>query len=177
MSGSFGAGFFILALMAVLGGLAILLGLVAVAAAVRRRSGRTPSLLRSVAVALLVGVVLTAAFGVLALFDESAIGAALLLAVVFVPLVAVVVGHRDSADGWRHLLAAAGTAWSLPSLLALVTFVGLNVVIPRWFDLAPAEARQAGVGWIAAAGAGLVVLAGALLLGGRAVRWLALPTP
>lgn len=37
-------------------------------------------------------------------------------------------------------LVTVGTTWSLAPLLGLVTYVGLTVVVPRWFDLVPAEA-------------------------------------
>lgn len=168
MSGGFGAGFFTLTLLAVLAGLAALLGVSALLAMVLRdRSDGGPAWISPLAVGLLVVVVGVAGFGVLVLFDESAVGAGLVVAVVFAPLLSVGLRHRPWTGGWRHRLATAGLAWSLPYLLGVVAFVGLNVVIPRSFDLAPGEARSVGVGWIAVVGAGVVVIVGAVGLSDR----------
>lgn len=168
MTDGFGAGVLTLTIMGLLAVPAGLLGLTAAAAvALRRRTGSVPTVVPAVADALLVGVVVPAGFGVLALADEAPVGAGLLVAVVFVPLVAVVGRHRESPGGWLGRLAISGLAWSVPYLLGAVVFVGLNVLVPRTFDLAPAESHAVGVGWIAATGAGVVALIGAVIVSDR----------
>lgn len=168
MGDGFGAGFLTLTIVGLLAVLAVLLGLTAAAAvALRRRTGSVPTVVPAVADALLVGVVVPAGFGVLALADEAPVGAGLFVAVVFVPLVAVVIRHRESPGGWLGHLAIAGLAWSVPYLLGAAVFVGLNVLVPRTFDLAPAESHAVGVGWNAAVAAGVVASVGAVMVSDR----------
>ncbi|MDZ7702213.1 MAG: hypothetical protein U5J98_09210 [Halobacteriales archaeon] len=169
MTNGFGAGFLTLGLLAAIWGLAALLGLLGIGVSLaRRRHGRVPSLVGPIAAVLLAAVVAIAGFGVLALADEAAVGAAALVATVFVPLAAVGVRTRDAGDGRIDRLATAALAWSGPYLLAPVAFIGTNVVVTRAFDLAPAEARALGVGWLAVGVAGLTVTVGAWSLVGRA---------
>lgn len=165
----FGAGFFALALLAVLAGIAVLLGLVAVAGFLaRRRSGRVPRVLAYGSVVLLLPVVAIGGFGVLALFDEASVLAGLFAAVVVAPLV-VGLGwlRRTGGRSWLFDLAATGHAWSLPYLVGLAAFVGITIGVNEGLGLAPAQSRSLGVGWYAAAGAGILAVAGSVWLAPR----------
>lgn len=170
MSGSFGAGFFTLTLMAVLAGLAGLLGLIALAS--RRRAGQVPTLVRSIAMAGLVGVVLVGGLGVLALYDDATVGAGLIVALVFVPLAAASVRGWQVDQGWSDVLAGVAMAWSLPFILGLATFLAVNVDVIEAFQLAGGEARALGLVWIAGAGGALVTSIGSVWLHKRVAGWL-----
>lgn len=175
MTDGFGAGFFVLALLVALGGTALVLALLAVVAVVvRRRTGRVPTLLRYLAVAVLAGVVVIAGFGVLALYDEAPVGAGLLVAVVLVPLAAATVRGRRATDlGPLDVLAATALAWGFPCLAGVVLFFALDLGVAAALDLAPAEAGRLAVSWAAVAGSGLAAVAGTVLLAERVAEWLA----
>lgn len=170
MAGGFGAGFLTLTLLAVIGGVAaVLVALGGTAWVVRRRSGSRRTI-RALAALLSAAAVVPAGFGVLALADESAVGAGLLMATVFVPLGAALLQGRAGAGERLEPIATAGLAWGGPYLLAVATFVGITAVVPSALGLAPAEARAVGVGPLAVAAAGAVATAGTLLLRARLAR-------
>lgn len=172
MSNGLGTAFGALLVIAVLLGLAVLLALSLVGVLVfRRRNDHVPRFLRYLSVALLAGVVGTAGFGVLALYDEGPVVAGLFLAVVFFPLAGVVATLREKS-GLRRLdvLATAGLAWCLPFVLGLGLFFGLNAGIGSAFDLAPAEFERLRVAWVAATASGVAALLGAIWIGGRVWR-------
>lgn len=178
MSNGFGAGFATLGLLLGLAGLAGLLGLTAAAGLVLdRRTGRIPGAVRYLAVGLLAAVLVVAGFGVLALADESAFGAGLLLVLVFVPL-AGAVGRGWRADrGWLNTLVAASLAWSLPYLLGLGVFLAVTAGVIEAFQLAGGEARALGLHWFGAAGGAAVAVAGAVWLEARLARRLSRAGP
>lgn len=172
MSNGLGAGFGGLMLLAVLSGMAGLLGLSLAGVVVsRRRTGTFPRILRYLSAAVLFGVILVAGFAVLALYDETATLAAVFLAIVLVPLGAVgIYLHRMTELSRLDILATAGLAWSIPFLIGLaVTFGGL-IVVTNVFDLAPAESQQLGLHWIVTAVGAVVVVLGSLLLGKQVSR-------
>lgn len=90
MSNGLGAGFGALLLLAVLLGLAALLALVLLGVFVfQSRHRQFPRVLRFLSVAFLAGVIGTAGFGVVALYDEGAVAAGLFLAIVFLPVIGI----------------------------------------------------------------------------------------
>jgi len=112
-------------LLAVLSGMAGLLGLFLAGAIVsRRRTGTVPRILRYLSVAGVLGVILVAGFAVVALYDEAVTLATVFLGIVFVPLDAVgIYLHRKAELAGLDALATAGLAWSIPFLIGLaVTF-------------------------------------------------------
>lgn len=168
MSGGFGAGFATLSVLAVLGVVAVLLGLVGVGAvAVGRRRGAVPTRLRVLAAALLVPVVAVAGFGVVALADEAAVAAALLVAVVFMPLAVEVGWGRWVGRTWLDGLAVAAMAWSVPYLLGAVAFFAVNVGAAEVLGVNTAGPRGMDVAWVAVVAGGLVVVVGSRFLSTR----------
>lgn len=174
MANGFGAGFFALSLLVGLSALAVLLGATAIIGlASRRESGGIPDPVRYGAVGLLGLGVVVAGFGVLAMVDEAAVVAWLLVAVVFVPTAAaVVVGRgRSGTAHWLDHLALASMAWSGPFIAGAITFFGFVIGFPRVWNFAPAEPRGFGMAWLAVIAAGGVTLGGTLgvlwWLGGR----------
>lgn len=173
MTGSFGAGFFTLTLLAVLAGLAALLGVSVLAAiALGDRSDGVPAWVSTPAAGLLVAVVGVAGFGVLVLFDEAPFGAGLLVGLVLVPLAAAVGRGWRARRRWLDVISGAAMAWSLPYLLGLAVFLAINVGVIEAFQLAGGEVRALGLHWIGAAGGAVVALAGTVWLTGRVGRWL-----
>jgi len=172
LSNGLGAGFGGLMLLAVLSGMAGLLGLSLTGVVVsRRRTGTFPRLLRYLSVAVVFGVILVAGFAVLVLYDEAATLAAVLLAIVLIPLGAVgIYLHRMTELSRLDILATTGLAWSIPFLIGLAVTFGVLIVVTNVFDLAPAESQQLGLHWIATAVGAVVVVLGTLLLGKQISR-------
>lgn len=166
MSNGLGAGFALLTILAVLLGVAVLLGLLtAGAVALERRSGTRPAPIRYVAAGLLAVALVVAGFGAVALADEALVGAALLVALVFVPLAgagAIVrrAGHPDRLA----LTATTAMAWGGAYIFGIAVLAGLVVGLEPALGLAPGEARQVGLPWLETAVAGLAALAVALAL-------------
>lgn len=169
MSDGLGAGFFALSLLVALAGLAVVLALDgATAVALRARTGRVPGLFRYLAVVGLAAVAAVAGFGVLALAGELPVAAALLLAVVPVPLgVAGYRVRRTGLPGWLDVLAAAAMAWRLPFLVGVGVYLGVVVGVDAALGPVPVESRRLGLAWMAVVAAGLASVAGAALLGDR----------
>lgn len=167
MSNGLGAAFGGLMLLAVLSGMAGLLGLCLVGVVVsKRRTETVPNILRYLSVAVVLGVILVAGFAVVALFDEAATLATVFLAIVLVPLGTVgIYLHRATELPRLDIVATAGLAWSIPFLIGLAVTFGIPNVINRVFDLAPAESQQLGLYWIATALGAIVVVFAALRLG------------
>lgn len=166
MSNGFGAAFGGLLLVAVVSGLAGLLGLCLLGAVIsRRQTGTVPRALQYLSIVVVLGVLLVAGFAVAALYDEAAVLAAVFVASIFAPLGGVgIYLYRVTDLSRSEILATAGRVWSLPFLLGIVVTFGSPVVITGMFGMAPAEARQLGVYWGATALGGIVVLLGALWL-------------
>ncbi|MFB6161380.1 MAG: hypothetical protein ABEJ61_09435 [Haloferacaceae archaeon] len=176
MANGFGAGFAALAVVAVIAGLALLLGAASGAAFVlRRRTGRVPTLVSHVAVGLATAAVTLAGFGVLAFVDEAPPAAGLLVAVVLLPL-AVGTGtvRRRAALSWLDAVAATAMAWWIPFLVALGAVVGLTAGLTAALDLATASPRRLAVVRVAAAGGGATAVVGTALVARRVTcDWLA----
>lgn len=166
MTNGLGAAFGGLMLLALLSGLAGLLGLCLAGAFVsKRRTGTVPRLLRQLSVAAVLGVILVAGFAVVALSDEAATLAAVFFAIVLVPLGAIgIYLHRVTELTRLDTVATVGLAWSIPFLIGLAVTFGVPAVFNRLFDLAPAESRRFGLYWIAPALGAIVVVLGALRL-------------
>lgn len=166
MATGFGAAFGGLLLVAVLSGLAGLLGLVFAGALVaRKRLGTVPRRVWSLSGALVLGVILVAGFAVVALVDEAPILAVVFFGTVFVPLGAVGIYLSRVPEVPPHeTVGAAGLAWSLPFLVGGAVTFGLPIVINSVGGPAPAAARQLGVYWLATALGASVVVLGALRL-------------
>lgn len=167
MSNGLGAAFGGLVLLAVLSGMAALLSLsLAVTIAARRRTEGLPGNLRNLSIAVVLGVVLIAGFGLVALFDEAPTLAAVFLASALIPLGVVGVYLHQIAEFSRiDGVAMTGLAWSFPFLLGVAVTFGIPPTINSVFGLAPAESRELGVYWLAAGAGALVVVLGALRLG------------
>jgi hypothetical protein len=177
MANGFGAGFFGLALLALLLGLAALLALgLVVVVVIRRRAGTVPGILEYGSLAVLGAVLLVAGFGVAAMYDEAVFIAVLLLLLVFVPLAAVGL-YLDQTTGRSRLdtLATTGMAWGVPFVVGTGITFGLMIGVSSALGLAPAEPEQVWVTWTAMLVGGVVVLAGSLLLGKHLSRSLAAP--
>lgn len=169
MSNGLGAGFFAITLLAVLAGLALLVVLsTGVSWVWYRRAGRVPAPLRYLLVAVGVGVLGVAGFGVLVLFDEAPAVAGLFALLVVVPLL-VAGGYLERTTGLGRLDVAATTvmAWGLPFLLGVVVVFGVTTGLSSAFDLAPAEFRRLGVAWAGAAVGGITVVLAMIPLGTR----------
>lgn len=170
MAGGFGAGFATLTMLVVLGVVAVALGVVGVGAvAVGRRQGAVPTWLRLLAAALLVPVVAVGGFGVVALADEAAVAAALLVAVVFAPLAVEVGRGRRAGRSWLDALAAAAMAWSVPYLLGAVALFGVNIGAAEVLGVNTAGPRGRDVAWVAVVASGLVVVVGSRFASRRLV--------
>lgn len=167
MSNGLGAAFGGLLLLAVLSGLAGLLSLSLAGVIVfRRRTGTVPDMLRYLSVAVVLGVLLVTGFAVVALVDEAATLAAVFFAIGLVPLGAGgIYLHRVTEGSRLDTVATAGLAWSIPFLIGLAVTFGVPTVFTSVFDLAPAEAQQLGLYWIATALGAIVVVFGTLRLG------------
>lgn len=167
MSNGFGAGFFGLALLAVLLGLAALLTLaLVVVVVIRRRASTVPRLLNYGSLAVLGAVLLVAGFGVVAMYDEAVLIAVLLLMTVFVPLAAVgLYVHQTTSSSRLATLATTGVAWGVPFVVGVGITFGLMIGVSSALGLAPAEPERLWVAWTAMLVGGAVVLAGSLLLG------------
>lgn len=167
MSNGFGAAFGGLMLLAVLSGVAGLLGLSLAGGVVSRwRTGEVPTILRYLCVATVLGVVLVAGFAVVALVDEAATVAAVFFALVLVPLGTVGVYLRHVTELSRlDVVVTTGVAWSIPFLIGLAVTFAVPNVINSLLGLAPAESRQLGLYWMATALGAVVVVLGALRLG------------
>lgn len=177
MTNGLGTGFFALAVLAVLLGLAALLALsLAGTVLVRRRSGTVRTLLTYFSVVVLVVALAVAGFGVVVLYDEAAVPAALFLVLVFLPVAAV--GrhlHRETDLPRADAVATIGLAWSLPFVAGLIVVFGVTIGAGAVFDLAPVESRRLGVPWIATGLGGAVAVVGSVVLGARLGR--VLPPP
>lgn len=173
MTNGFGAGFATLGILAVIAGVAALLGLLTAGLAVTaRRPGRLPGAVRYAAVGLLVAAVGLGGFGVVALLDEAAFGAVLFGLLVFLPLAVPVARGWRAGRGWIDVLAVAALAWSGPFLLGFGVFLVLTVGVIETFQLAGGEVRALGLTWLAAGGGGAVAVIGTALLDERLARWL-----
>lgn len=169
MSNGLGAGFFGLALLAALLGLAGLLVLTMIGVAgFRQRSGIVSGLLEYVSILLLFGVVGVAGFGVLAMYDEASLFALLFLTAVFVPLAATG-GYlaRTTTVGLRDGVATTGLAWSFPFLIGVSVTVGLILTASSLLDLPPASSQQRGVVSTATVVGGAVATVGSIYVGRR----------
>ncbi|MFC7138418.1 hypothetical protein ACFQMA_01025 [Halosimplex aquaticum] len=166
MSNGFGAAFGGMMLLAVLSGMALLLGIsLAGIFVLQRRTGSIPRFLRYLSFAVVVGVILIAGFSVAALFDEATMLATVFLAIVFVPLgVVTLYLHRENDLSRIDIVVTTGVAWSIPFLIGVPVTIGVPVLINRIFGLSPAESRQLGVYWIASVVGAIVVVFGALRL-------------
>lgn len=156
---NFGAGFALLSLLLVLGGLAAVALLAgAVALGYRRYTGESPPEAgRYPLVLLLVAAVGVAGFGIVALVDEAPIGSGLLLAGVAVPLVASVATLRwRNGRSWPSVGAIATVAWSAGYLLGLAAFAGIVATVPAALDIPQGSARTANVAWVAVGVTGVV---------------------
>ncbi len=173
MTNGLGAGFFALALLAVVAGLAGLVIITTVAAAMyQRRTGEMSALLGYLLVGLCLGVVIVAGFGILALFDELAVVAWLLAWSVVIPLlVEGVYLNRTMGFSQVEVITTTVMAWGVPFLLGVGVVVGVLSGITSVFGLSPVETRQLGVAWIAATIGGLTVILGMLPLGTRIGRF------
>lgn len=165
-------------LLAVLSGMALLLGVSMVGMLVsRRRMGSIPEILRYLSIAVVVGVILIAGFAVVALLDEAAMLATVFLAIVFVPLGAVTLFlHLENDLSGLDTVVTTGLAWSIPFLIGLPVTIGAPILINRTFGLSPAESRQLGVYWIAPAVGAIVVVFGTLRLSRHVSKWLVTAT-
>jgi len=172
MSNGLGAGFFAITLLAVLAGLATLVVLAMIVSAVsHRRIGHTPTLLRYLLVLLCVGVLGVAGFGILFVYDETPAIAWLLTSIVVVPFLVVSVYLARSTGLSRFdVMTTTAMAWGVPFFLGVGVAVGVVNGIESVFDLAPAESRQMGVAWIAAAVGGLTTILGMIPIGNRLGR-------
>lgn len=179
MTNGLGAGFALLTMLGILVGLAVLLGITTLGVlAFRRRTGRVPAALRYLAVAALAVVLAVSGFGVLAFYDEVLLGSALLLALVFVPLAAVVVRLRRTTDPRRlDLVATTALAWSLPFVVGIVMFFGGTVSFGTALGLAPSAPGRLVLSWVAVGVAGVAAVVGASLLGTRIAGLLSPATP
>jgi hypothetical protein len=169
MSNGLGAGFAALSILAALSGLALLVVLsTAASLAFHRRTGRIPSVLRYLPVASLVGVLAIGGFGTLAFYDEALVVSGLLVALVFIPLVAAGASIRRSPGmGRLDAVAATAMAWSGPFLVGVATVIGLLVTITEAFGLGTAAPERLTVAWIAVTGGGSAAVVGTLLVGDR----------
>jgi hypothetical protein len=174
MSNGLGAGLFAITLLTVLAGLALLVVMATVAAAVfDRRSGRVPMGLRYLHVAICAGVFGVAVFAVLALYDEAPVAAGLFTAIVVVPCLLVSGYLARSTDLARlDVVAATVMAWAIAFFVGVGVSLGITTGMETVLDLAPAESRQLGVAWVAAASGGLVVVLAMIPLGTRLGRLL-----
>lgn len=169
MTNGLGAGFFALAVLATLAGVA---GLLVVAGGVGLLVGdgeRVHRRFQQLVVALLGVVAVVSGFGVLSLVDEALQVAGLVAGVVAIPLLAVgararthatVASGGERAVDWVGVVAAAALAWSAPFLLSVAVLAGLTIRT----DLPPIVVGPLSV---------LVALAGALALGEYTTRLVA----
>lgn len=179
MSNGLGAGFAGLTLLAVLLGLAVLLVVTLVGVFLYgRRAEPVPRLLPYLSVVVLVGVILIAGFGVVALYDEALPLAVLFLAIVLVPLAAVGGAVQLTTDlGPIDALATTGLAWSLPFIVGVAVTAGLTIGLGSALGLPPAGSRQQTLVWLATAVGGIVVVAGSILLARNVGRSVSGVTP
>lgn len=171
MASGFGAAFGGMMLLAVVTGMALFLSLSLLGILLSRRRGRgVPRILRYLSIVVVIGVILTGSFSVIALVDEAAPLATVFLAIVFVPLGAVGLYLRLVTNLPRlDTVLTMGVAWGLPFLVGLPLTFGLPILINRALGLAPAESRHLGVYWIAPVVGAIVVVLGSLGLA-RQVR-------
>jgi hypothetical protein len=134
----------------------------------RRRTGSVPSPFRYLLVAIGVGVLGVAGFGVLVLYDEGPVAAWLLASIVLLPLFLVgVYLARTTALSRVDVLATTVMVWGVPFFLGVGVAMGVMTGLDSVLDLAPAESRRLGTAWIAAAVAGLVVTLSMITIGSR----------
>lgn len=173
MTNGLGAGFFALAVVAVVAGLAgLVIITTGVAAMYQRQTGELPALLGYLLVVLCLGVGIVAGFGILALFDEVAVVAWLLAWSVVVPLLGVgVYLDRRMALSRVEVITTTLMAWGVPFLLGMGVAAGVLSGMPSVFKLSPGETRQLGIAWIAATVGGFTVILGMLALGTRIGRF------
>lgn len=171
MSNGFGAGFFAISLLAVLGVLALLDVLVTAGWYVyQRRTGDRLPLLRYLAAVVLAGVLAVAGFGVLVLYDEAASLAWLVASTTLLPLFVVgVFLDRTTALARLDVVAATVLAWGPAFVPGILVVFGARSGIDAVLGLTIGESRRLGVAWIAAAVGGLVVVLGMLALSSRLV--------
>lgn len=169
MTNGLGAGLFALTLLAVIAALAVLAVAATVAAGIcYRKSGFVPMPLRYLHVAIAVGVFGVAGFAVLVLYDEAPLAAGLFTSVVVVPFLLVSASLARSTDVARlDIIVATVMAWGIPFVLGLGVSVAVMTGLESLLDLAPAESRQVGVAWVAAASGGFVIVLGMLPLAPR----------
>lgn len=171
MSNGFGAGFFAISLLAVLGVLALLDVLVAAGwYAYQRRTGGRPPLVRYLPAVVLAAVLAVAGFGVLVLYDEAASLAWLVASTALLPLLVVgVYLDRTTALARPDVVAATVLAWGPAFVTGVLVVFGTRSGIDAVLGLTVGESRQLGVAWLAAAVGGLVVVLGMLALSSRLV--------
>lgn len=167
MSNGLGTGFFALTLLAVLAGLAILVVVTTIASAVyHRRTNYTPTPVRYLLGVLCVGVLGVAGFGVLVLYDEAPAAAWLFASFVVGPF--LVVGSylvRTTGLSRFDVITTTVMAWGIPFFLGVAVALGSLNGITSVFDLAPAESREMGVAWIAAAIGGVTIVLSMIPIG------------
>lgn len=162
MSSGFGAGFFVLSVLAVLGAVALgLAGLGVAAVVLDRRRGRVPTPLWSLAAVLLAAVLAVAGFAVALLVDESPPGAVLVAALTVLPVAAAAARARWRGAGLLASATTAAIAWSLPFVAAAALQFALLANGVR-FEVATPVAAAVAVGGTLLAGERLhEVVAGA----------------
>jgi len=173
---TFGSGFFALALVLFVAGLAVL-GAVTTVFTLQLRpwSSRVSRALQYFLLVVLVVVIVVTGGGAITIAADVPVVAVLLVGLVGGPLVVAGVGCRHSGLGRPDALLALVLSWSLSYLLGAIVFFGVGLGLPQLLALAPAEARAAGVGWYATLGAVLVSIVTAQMTSSRLVRSLRVP--
>jgi hypothetical protein len=181
MSNGLGAGFFTVSLLVALAGVAVFVALATTSCVVFfRRTSRVPQIVVYLMVAITIGVVGVAGFGILVLFDEASAAAWVFTSTVVLPF-AVVGAYlaRMTELPPSYVVSSTVMAWGLPFLLGIGVALGVKTGIETVSAVAPGESRQLGIPWIAAACGGLTIILamlplstrlGEILVEGRAAR-------
>lgn len=169
MSNGLGAGFFAITLLAILAGLAILVILTTIAIALyHRRANYTPMWFRYLLVVLCAGVLGVAGVGILVLYDEAPAAAWVFTSFVGGPFLVVSIYLLRTTESSRFdVVVTTVMAWGVPFFIGVFVALGALYGINSVFDLAPAESRQMGVAWIAAAGGGITIVGSMIPIGNR----------
>jgi hypothetical protein len=169
MANGLGAGFFTISLLVALGGLATFVVLATMSCVgFFRRTNRVPPVVVYVMIAIAIGVLGVAGFGILLLFDEASAVAWLITSTVVLPFGVVGASLARTTDlPPAYVATTTVMAWGFPFFLGVGVVFGLMTGVEMVSAVAPSESRQLGIARSAVACGGLTIILAMLPLSTR----------